>query len=99
MSQLELTRPEDAGATPDRMTFEVDGWPVARLQPGESTSIQVAPGPHLLQIRLDWLSSAPMEINVPTNARIRATGTLTEDSLNVTGAYITPETALNLHVA
>ena len=98
MSQIEMTRPEDAGAV-DRMTFEVDGWPVARLQRGESTSVAVAPGTHLLQVRLDWLSSAPVEVHVPDGALVRATGALTADSLGVTGAYITPETALNLHVA
>ncbi|MFC7532808.1 hypothetical protein [Actinoplanes sp. GCM10030250] len=99
MSQIELARPEDAGDVADRMTFEVDGWPVARLHRGESASIPVDPGVHLIQVRLDWLSSAPLHIEVPDGARVTATGSLAADSAGVTSTYISPETALDLHVS
>jgi hypothetical protein len=96
MSQIELARPDDAGDAADRMTFEVDGWPVARLHRGESTSVPVDPGVHLLQLRLDWLSSAPVEVEVADGARVRVLG---RQAAGLTGSYITPETALELQVS
>jgi hypothetical protein len=41
----------------------MDGREVGELLPGERTSIAVAPGDHVVQLRIDWARSRAITVN------------------------------------
>lgn len=98
VSWIELTREPDVGAIAHRMTFHVDGRPVARLRRGDTARIEVTPGLHVVQARMDWLRSPPLQVNVGDDASTAVTGGLTEHSTTFTGMFLQPRNALQLHI-
>ena len=52
---------------PDRLRAYkvlVDGEVVGRLRAGQTIEVDVQPGLHVVQARIDWCRSAPLEVNV-----------------------------------
>lgn len=96
MPRVRLMRALDAGALLRRMRFDVDGRPVARLRRGESTYVEVPVGTHEVQVRMDWLRSAPMQMHLSDGAAVSLTGSVTEHSSTFTGMFLRPRTALTL---
>jgi hypothetical protein len=80
------------------MTFWVDGQRVAQLRQRRTARIEVAMGTHVVQARMDWQRSAPLEIKLSEEASVSVTGSLTEHSMTLTGMVLRPRTALELRV-
>ena len=98
MTTVELRRAPDVGAIARRMTFLLDGRPVARLRRGGTARIEVAAGRHVVQVRMDWLRSAPREFELAEGASVTVTGAITEHAMTFTGTFLQPGTALDLAV-
>lgn len=96
MPWIELRRDMDVGAIARRMNFWVDGRRVARLRRGAAARIEVAAGTHVVQVQMDWLRSAPLELSMSDETFRSVTGALTEHSMTFTGTFLHPETALEL---
>jgi hypothetical protein len=47
-----------------KLKVAVDDEVVAQLKPGESVTVQVSPGLHSLEARMDWEKSAPCVVNL-----------------------------------
>ena len=99
MAWIGLSRTMDVGAIARRMTFHVDGKPVARLRRGESAHCEATPGIHVVQARMDWLRSSPLELKLDDDMSLTVTGALTEYSMTFAGMFLKPGSALNLRVA
>lgn len=50
----------------------VDGQKVAVVGNGKSVEIQIAPGMHAIQTRMDWITSKPLELNAVAGQRYAA---------------------------
>lgn len=57
MTTLTITRASDSAGLFRRMQVRVDNETVARLRPKQSETVEVGPGPHVVQARMDWCSS------------------------------------------
>jgi hypothetical protein len=53
-----------------RLTIRVDDGVVARLFRGRSARVEVEPGHHTIQARLDWAKSPPIEVGVEAGAEV-----------------------------
>ena len=98
MTTIEFHRAPDVGAIARRLTFLLDGRPVARLRRGGTARIEVAAGRHVVQVRMDWLRSAPHEFDLAEGASVTVTGALPEHAMTFTGSFLQPGTALELVV-
>ncbi len=96
MPWIDLRRDQDVGGIARRMEFWVDGQRVARLRRGATARIEVAVGTRVVQARMDWLSSAPLELSMSTGTSRTVTGALTAHSITFTGTFLRPGTALEL---
>ncbi|MEU4427229.1 hypothetical protein AB0F81_41950 [Actinoplanes sp. NPDC024001] len=96
MPWIELRRAADVGALARRMTFLLDGHPAARLRRGAAIRIEVPPGHHTVQARMDWLRSAPLKLHLDDAASVSITGALPEQAMTFTGAFLRPKSALEL---
>lgn len=47
----------------------VDGRPVGSVRRGGTREITVPPGPHTVQLRIDWCTSPAVDVNVDTGRR------------------------------
>ncbi|GAB2585371.1 hypothetical protein Aab01nite_52960 [Paractinoplanes abujensis] len=99
MTVLTFVRAPDAAALARRMTFLLDGRPVARLKRGESVRVTVPAGRHVVQARMDWLRSRPLDLTLGEAETLSVTGALTEHSMTFTGAFLRPSTALEIRAA
>lgn len=99
MPTLCLTREPDTGGILRRMTFYVDGLPVARLRRGESADIWVIAGMHTVEVRMDWLRCEPVTVKAEDGTTVTLTGALAERSTTVVGFFLRPRTALELRVS
>ncbi|HKF82599.1 MAG TPA: hypothetical protein VKB23_06540 [Solirubrobacterales bacterium] len=63
----------------------IDGRKCGTIKPGESKTIDVSPGHHELQLRLDWGSSEKVMINlgVGEGAKFACRPRITENSVNL----------------
>ena len=61
---IELRRPRDAVARLRSYKVLLDGKQVARLRNGGSAVVHAEPGRHVLQARIDWASSPPLELEL-----------------------------------
>jgi hypothetical protein len=53
----------------------VDGEEVARVANGAEARIPVEPGPHIVQMRIDWCGSLPLAVDVaPGETRVLSCG-------------------------
>jgi hypothetical protein len=68
MAVLTITRASDSAGLLRRMKVQVDGVTVARLRPSRTATVEVGPGPHVVQARMDWCSSPT--VMVESDARI-----------------------------
>ncbi|KWV30272.1 hypothetical protein AWV63_23935 [Micromonospora rifamycinica] len=91
-----VRRGHDLGGLLRRIQIEFDGVVVARLKQGESTMLQVSPGPHAFRARLDWLTSAPLELHVEEEAQVTLAVAAGEEVQTFHATFIQPETALEL---
>jgi hypothetical protein len=66
-SRLTLTRPQDLGAVLRKMEVRVDGEVAASLRPRQSQIVELEPGSHVVQARLDWASSTPLVLTLAPN--------------------------------
>jgi hypothetical protein len=42
----------------------LDGQEVGKVKHGESVSVDATPGPHRLQMKIDWATSEPIDLDV-----------------------------------
>jgi hypothetical protein len=49
----------------------LDGQEVGRVKRGESVSFDAAPGAHQLQMKIDWATSEPLDIQVAPGQDLR----------------------------
>ncbi|MBL7255892.1 hypothetical protein [Paractinoplanes lichenicola] len=96
MPWLSVERAMDAGGLGRRMTFLVDGRPVARLRRGATARVEVPAGLHVVRARMDWLRSRPLEVTVSDGETVSVSGGLTGHSMTFTGAFLRPGTALEI---
>jgi hypothetical protein len=96
---IRLTRAPDAGGLLRRMTFRIDGRPVARLRRGHSADIELAAGAHVAEASMDWLRSEPVRLNLADGTSVALTGALTEHSATFTGSFLRPRKALELRAS
>ncbi|WP_250008769.1 hypothetical protein [Actinoplanes sp. M2I2] len=78
------------------MKFLLDGEIVARLKRGDSDKIEVTSGVHTVEARMDWLRSAPLEVEIWENEDSSIVGSLTEHSWTFTGSFLKPHAAIEL---
>jgi hypothetical protein len=55
-----VRREQDGGGLLRRIRVLLDGNLVAELRMGESAQVQVGDGRHVLQAKMDWVSSPPL---------------------------------------
>ncbi|WP_328338559.1 hypothetical protein [Micromonospora sp. NBC_00421] len=96
MASVVVRRGNDLGGLLRRMKIELDGVVVARLKQGESITLKVNPGPHVFRARLDWLTSAPLELHVEENMQFTLAVAAGEKVQTYDATFIRPETALEL---
>ena len=99
MPMIRLTRDSDVGAVFRRMTFYVDGVPVARLRPGQTALIDLAAGTHMVEARMDWLRSAPRRLDLEAESSVALTGALTDHSATFTSFFVHPRSAIDLRLS
>lgn len=63
MTKLTIVRASDSAGMFRRMQVRVDDETVARLRPQQSATVEVGPGPHMVQARMDWCSSATVIVD------------------------------------
>lgn len=51
--------------------LDLNGHPCGRLKPGAEVSVNVMPGRHVLQARIDWTGSPRHEIKVKRESVVR----------------------------
>ena len=51
--------------------LDVDGVGRGRLKPGQAMTVEVEPGPHAVQARLDWSGSPAHELSLGPGAEAR----------------------------
>lgn len=61
-------RPRDLART---YVVDLDGSPRGRLRPGGELSLNVMPGRHVVQARIDWTGSPKHEISVTRDSIVR----------------------------
>ncbi len=65
MSKLVFTRPSGLQAgIARRLPVRVDGEVVATLRPGERQAVEISPGHHVVQAKMDWCTSPPLPVDV-----------------------------------
>lgn len=64
MAELRIYRRADYFGFFRRMLIEVDGKVSARLRPDQEQTVTVTAGRHVLQARMDWTTSKPIELDV-----------------------------------
>ena len=73
MATVRVRRDADSAGYFRRIVIEVDGAVVARLRPGHEETVRVAAGRHVVRARMDWTSSAPVEVQVEEHDEIGLT--------------------------
>lgn len=66
-SSIEVRRPQGVGLRQDvfrRYRILLDGIQVASLKEGETVRVDVAPGSHAVQARIDWVKTPPLQVTV-----------------------------------
>jgi hypothetical protein len=64
MATIVVRRPRDAVARLRSYKVLLDGKQVARLRSGSSAVVEAEPGRHVIQARIDWTSSPPLELQL-----------------------------------
>lgn len=64
MSILRVHRQQDSAAIFRRMSIEVDGRLALRVGHGKTGELEIEPGRHTVQARMDWHSSPVLEVTV-----------------------------------
>lgn len=64
MAGVRVRRRADSFGLLRRMVIEVDGTVAARLRPGQEETVAVGAGRHEVRARMDWTSSATVEVHV-----------------------------------
>lgn len=71
MAKLVIERKEQFNAILRSAAILVDGKKVGVVGNGRRLEVEVEPGVHSVQSRMDWLTSAPIEVNVNSGAVAR----------------------------
>lgn len=69
MPTLLLRREQDGAGVFRKMKVTLDGEVVARLRPGAQVEVDVPPGPHGVQARMDWASSEVVQVTSDGDSR------------------------------
>ena len=75
-AQVRVRRPE--GGLRDRLRSYrvlVDGEHVGRLRPGGAVTAAVAPGRHVVQVRIDWTGSPEVAVEVGAGSTVSLVAT------------------------
>ena len=64
VSILRVHRRQDSAAIARRMDIEVDGRLALRVRHGGTGEVEIQPGRHTVQARMDWHSSPVLEVTV-----------------------------------
>jgi hypothetical protein len=74
MPTIEVLRPKGKGYRRDtwrRYKIVVDGSHVASLKEGETARLDVEAGRHLVQARIDWITTTPVEVTLSAAEIVR----------------------------
>lgn len=94
MASIVFHRPADGGGLFRRLTVELDGQKAAALKYNSEQTIEVAPGTHVVQGRMDWTTSVPLEVQVLEGQTIRVEVTLPASA--IIGMIRNPSSALTI---
>lgn len=64
MAELRVRRDRDSAGFLRRILIKLDGVDWCGLRPGEEQTVVVAAGRHVLQARMDWITSKPLVVEV-----------------------------------
>ena len=71
MARLRVERPYDGGGILRRLVVEVDGERVAVLKQQRSVELELPAGRHTVVGRMDWASSATLEVDLAEGDDLR----------------------------
>lgn len=80
------------------MKVEIDGQIVGRLERGASQSFDVAPGPYVVRVHLDWRSSLPIHVDLDDDETITLEAAVGERSSTFRASFLRPKAALDLRL-
>jgi hypothetical protein len=93
-ARLVVSRPDDSAGLLREALIHVDGSVAARLRPGRSATLDLAPGPHVVQAAMDWTTSAPVQVDVAPGATVHLEVSLPWSAL--WRSFTSPRTAMTL---
>ncbi len=90
--QLRLRRGQDGGGSMRDIIVTVDGREVARLRQGKEAVVSVDAGHRVVQARMDWAASLPLDVDV--QAEREAVVSVALPGSAIWRSFITPGRAL-----
>lgn len=90
-------REYDSAGVLRRLQFKLDGTTVAQLRPHQERRLDVPAGVYVLQVKMDWATSEPMQISLAPGSTLRVTGAI--DFSMIIKVFTQPRTALGLAVS
>jgi hypothetical protein len=93
-ARLVVTRPDDSVGMLREALIHVDGSVAARLRPGRSATLDLAPGPHVVQAAMDWTTSAPLQVHAEPGETVHLEVSLPWSAL--WRSFTSPRTAMSL---
>ena len=75
MSNLNITRKQGFFGRFRKLKILVDGEIVASVGGSDSASIAVAPGHHSVTVKMDWVESQPLELDVTDGETVNIVAT------------------------
>ena len=94
VATIRVRRGTDSAGLFRRMVIEVDGAVVARLRPKGEEIIELAAGRHVVRARMDWTSSAPVEVQLEEGDQVELLTSLPWTALS--DMILSPNSALIL---
>lgn len=96
MTEILIQREHDAGAWLRRVRVYIDDRKVAALRPGADATMTLTEGKHVLQAKLDWISSDRIELDCSAVGRMRITIAIGADAYVKT--WTSPKTAIGVKI-
>lgn len=90
--QLRLRREQDGGGSMRDIIVTMDGQEVGRLGQGKEDLVSVDAGQHVVQARMDWATSLPLDVDVAVEREAVVSVALPGSA--IWRSFITPSRAL-----
>ena len=94
MAAICFTRPADGGGLFRRLTVEIGGRKASALKYNSEQTVEVAPGTHVVQARMDWTTSESIQIEVSEGQTVRVEASLPASA--IIGMMKNPSSALRI---